>query len=141
MPVTPPISVLVVDDHEVVRTSLGALLASMPGIHLWGTSPSAEDALSLLSASDEADGPTLVLSDLNMPGMNGLELATELRSRRPGLPCLVFSAHRSSAYADKARAAGAVGFVEKGDWAALVNAIQSGSASASQRAPEGAAVP
>ena len=73
----------------------------------------AEDALALLSASADAEGPTLVLSDLNMPGMNGLELATELRARRPGLPCLVFSAHRSSAYADKARAAGADAVFEK----------------------------
>ncbi len=55
--------------------------------------------------------------------MNGLELVATVRARWPALPCVVYSANSSGAYAEEARAAGADAYVEKGDWAGLLDAV------------------
>ena len=56
-----------------------------------------------------------MLIDLSLPGMNGIELIQELRARYPDLRCAILSGHRSKTYARRALAAGANGYVLKGD--------------------------
>ena len=70
-----------------------------------------------------------MLIDLSLPGMDGIELMRELRSRYPDLRCAILSGHRSKVYAHRALAAGARGYVLKGDpieIEAALNAILSG---------------
>ena len=112
---TAPLSVLVVDDHDVVRDALVVLIGGTPGLTVWGDAASGEGALALLSDRERPEGPDVVVSDVEMPGMSGVELAAALRSQWPGLPCLMVSAHHPGLYAERALAAGAVGYVEKGD--------------------------
>jgi DNA-binding NarL/FixJ family response regulator len=117
-----PISVLLVDDHDVVRSALETLVEFTPGLELWGAATSGADALARL---DEATvQPDVVVSDVAMPGMSGVELAAAVRSRWPTLPCLMVSGHHPALYAEKARAAGAAGYVEKGDPSEIVDAIR-----------------
>jgi DNA-binding NarL/FixJ family response regulator len=122
-----PLSVLVVDDHDVVRDALVVLIGGTPGLTVWGDAASGEGALALLSASEASEGPggpDVVVSDVEMPGMSGVELAAALRSRWPALPCLMVSAHHPGLYAERALAAGAVGYVEKGDPRGIVAEIE-----------------
>ena len=91
-----PVSVLTVDDHAVVRESLSVYLDDEPGLVVWGTAASGDDALAQLSAADEAGGPDVVVSDLQMPGISGVELVAQVGTRHPGLPCLMFLAHAGS---------------------------------------------
>ncbi|HEX9953033.1 MAG TPA: response regulator transcription factor [Rubricoccaceae bacterium] len=133
-------SVLVVDDHKVVLSALVDLVEGTPGLTAWGAAASGEEALALLSAGDPSGGtdrsyPDLVVSDVQMPGMSGVELAAALRDRWPGLPCLMVSAHYPGLYADRAAAAGAVGCVEKGDVRGIIDAIERVAHGASWRAP------
>ena len=124
-----PISVLLVDDHPAILEGVGLLVEHTDGLAVWGTAESGDDALAQLEATGPAgaarqDGPGVVVTDVRMPGMDGIELAAEVHTRWPALPCLVFSAEWSPVYAERARAAGAVGFVEKGDVSGLVGAIR-----------------
>ena len=123
----PVLSVLVVDDHPAIREGLGTLVEGTDGLAVWGTASSGDDALAQLETTAAAGsgdgGPGVVVTDVQMPGMDGIALVAEVRARWPALPCVVFSAQRSQNYAERARAAGAAGFVEKGDVDGLVRAI------------------
>ncbi len=124
-----PLSVLVVDDHPIVRDAVGALVDHTEGLRVWGTAVSGSDAIAQLEATGPGgtarpDGPEVVVTDLRMPGMDGLELVAEVRSRWPAVPCLVFSAQDRLSSAGQATAAGAAGFVEKGDSSALIAAVR-----------------
>jgi two-component system capsular synthesis response regulator RcsB len=125
----PVLSILLVDDHPVIREGLGDLIAATAGLTVWGTAESGDDALVQLKATAttrtfRGDGPSVVVTDVHMPpGMDGIALVAEVRSRWPALPCVVFSAQRSHAYAERARAAGASGYVDKGDLDELIAAV------------------
>jgi DNA-binding NarL/FixJ family response regulator len=119
----PPLSVLVVDDHAVMRDSLSLLLSSTPGLALWGAAATGAEALDLLTGPGDQAGPGLVVTDVKMPGMTGLELVATVRTRWPAVPCVVYSAHFTGLYAERARAAGAAAYIEKGDWAGLLDAV------------------
>jgi len=58
--------------------------------------------------------PTVGLIDLSLPGMNGIELITELRLRYPNMTCLILSGHKERAYSQQALKAGACGYLLKG---------------------------
>jgi DNA-binding NarL/FixJ family response regulator len=123
-----PHSVLVVDDHAVVREALGHLVESTDGLAVWGTAVSGDDALAQLERTGAAGtardgGPDVVVTDVRMPGTDGIELTAQVRTRWPALPCLVFSGQPSRPYAERALAAGAVAFVAKGDPTAIIRAI------------------
>ncbi len=107
-------------------------VGSLPGFEAVGGAATAEAALDALTgaaagAADAApavDGPDLVLADVSLPGMSGIELVAALRERRPGLPCLMFSAHQEASYAERALAAGARGYVVKGRLADLEEGLR-----------------
>lgn len=118
------ISVLIVDDHEVMRQSLSLYLEYEPGLSVWGTAESGADALAQLAAAGAPEGPDVVVADVEMPGMSGIELAGQIRGLYPRLPCLMHSAHVGLTYVEQARAAGASGYVVKGHPERIAEAIR-----------------
>ncbi|HJT42252.1 MAG TPA: response regulator transcription factor [Rhizomicrobium sp.] len=100
--------VLVVDDHAIVRSGIRRLLAAIPDLELDETA-NGEDALERVGA-----GPfDLIILDLNLPGLGGLELLRRLLKVRQKVAVLVFSLHTEAIYANRAMEAGARGFVSK----------------------------
>ena len=99
---------LVVDDHAIVRSGIRRLLSDRTDIEVL-ESASGEDAMSAV-----LDAPVnLIVLDLNLPGLGGLELLRRLVRAVPKVPILVFSQHAEAIYATKALEAGAQGFVSK----------------------------
>lgn len=100
--------ILLVDDHAIVRSGLRRLLAELPTLQL-SEAASGEEAL------DQVRGTNfhLLILDLNLPGLGGLELLKRLLRADPRLPVLVFSQHTEAIYATRAMEAGARGFVSK----------------------------
>jgi len=101
--------VLVVDDHAIVRSGVRRLLADMPGLAL-REAASGEEALD--QVRDHVFD--LVILDLNLPGVGGLELLRRILKSNSKLAVLVFSAHTEAIYANRALEAGARGFISKG---------------------------
>jgi DNA-binding NarL/FixJ family response regulator len=106
-----PLRVSLVEDHPVLRDVLQEYIAQLPGVELCVVSANAEDAL------DEFDGstPDLMLIDLSLPRMNGIDLIRELHLRQPDLRCAILTGHRSPAYVRQAMEVGAHGYLLKGD--------------------------
>lgn len=105
-----PITVLLIDDHHVVRAGLRALLDSQPDIEVVGQASSGEEGLR------EADRlrPALVVMDLELgEGMDGVATTRELRAAHPQLPVLIFSAYDTDADVVRVVDAGAIGYVLK----------------------------
>ena len=100
--------VLVVDDHAIVRSGIRRLLSERPDIEVFEAA-SGEEAMSAV-----LDAPVdLIVLDLNLPGLGGLELLRRLVRTVPKAPILIFSQHAEAIYAIKALEAGAQGFVSK----------------------------
>ena len=100
--------VLVIDDHAIVRAGLCRLLASEPGIEVVEAA-NGREGLDLFRARP----PKLVVLDLNLPGMGGLELIRRFRADSPTVPILIFSMHSEAIYVTRLLEAGASGFVSK----------------------------
>ena len=103
------ISLLLVDDHPLVREGLMARLEALPDIRVVGEAGDAAQALQQVAALQ----PQVVLTDINMRGINGIELTQQLLARWPELLVLVLSMHDNPEYAQQALAAGARGYVLK----------------------------
>jgi DNA-binding NarL/FixJ family response regulator len=103
------IRLLLVDDHPLVRDGLRARLASEPDIEVVGEAGDAPQALAALQACT----PTLVLMDIGMKDVNGIELTAMLLQRAPQLAVLMLSMYDSVEYAQRAMQAGARGYVLK----------------------------
>lgn len=106
------IRVLVIDDHDRFRERVVALLASSAGFAVAGEAASGRAALELLAAGIEVD---VMLTDLRMPGLDGIELMRRALALRPGLRVLVLSSYDTPALVAAAAAAGARGHVLKGE--------------------------
>ncbi|HSY07144.1 MAG TPA: response regulator transcription factor [Steroidobacteraceae bacterium] len=100
--------VLVVDDHAVVRDGLRRLLLTLPNVEIFEAA-NGRDALSLV----QRQSPDLVLLDLQLPGIGGIELLRRLVGASPHVRVLVFSMHAEKMYAARALQAGARGYVSK----------------------------
>jgi DNA-binding NarL/FixJ family response regulator len=104
------ITVLLADDHLVVRSGLKALLATQSGIEVVAEAASGEEALALA----EQHGPAVVMMDLAMgAGMDGIEAIKRLRQRNSGQAILVFTTYDSDADIVRAVDAGAMGYLLK----------------------------
>ena len=103
------IRLMLVDDHPLVRRGLAELISDEPHLEVCAQLASAEDALQEI---DEAH-PDLVIVDVSLPGMNGVELIKRLRSRYPKILILVSSMHDESLFAERCLRAGANGYVNK----------------------------
>lgn len=103
------IDVLIVDDHPIVRRGLVQLIDQQPGLRVIGEAEGAGQAQALIEETD----PNVVLLDLSLEGMSGLELLKQLRSFHPGLLALIISMHDEKLYAERALEAGAKGYIMK----------------------------
>lgn len=115
------IRVMLVDDHTVVRAGFRMLLSVADGIEVSAEADRGEAAFQLYQERQ----PDVVVMDLSMPGIGGLETIRRIVDRYPQAKILVFSIHDESVYVQRAMAAGAKGYMTKN--AApdiLVDAIQ-----------------
>jgi two-component system, NarL family, nitrate/nitrite response regulator NarL len=103
------VRLMIVDDHSLVRDGLRARLSVVPGVEVIGEAASGAEALELAAA----DAPDLMLVDVGMRGMNGIELATALRLRHPTIRVLMLSMYDNREYVLSAIRAGARGYVLK----------------------------
>lgn len=101
--------ILLVDDHPLVREGLRARLADVPGIAVVGEAGDAEQAF----ARVDMLRPDLVLMDVGMKQVNGIELTARLRERHPELRVLMLSMYDNPEYVHRALNAGAMGYVLK----------------------------
>ncbi|MHC2659392.1 DNA-binding NarL/FixJ family response regulator [Bradyrhizobium diazoefficiens] len=116
------ISVLLVDDHPIVRQGYRRVLESQGDLHVVAEADNAADAYGAFKAHD----PDVVVLDISMPGASGLEAIRNIRARSPRARILVFTMHNEAVLVKAAFSAGASGFVTKSsEPSAVVNAIRS----------------
>lgn len=102
-------TIVVVDDHPIMRRGLTALLDCEPDLEVRGEAASAQSALQVVAQQ----APDLVIVDLGLDGSDGLDLIKAMRARHPLTRMVVLSMHDESVYAERALRAGAHGYVSK----------------------------
>lgn len=105
-----PVRVLLAEDHRVVREGLCRLLADQEDIRVIGEAADGQEAVELA----EARGPDVVVMDVGLPGLNGIEAARRLLRTRPDIRVVILTMHDDATTVDRALRAGARGFVLKG---------------------------
>lgn len=106
-----PYRILLADDHAVVRLGLRALLEDQPGIEISDEATNGVEALEHVKKAK----PDLVVLDLTMPEMNGLDAARAIREESPQTSVLVLTVHFSEELAREVLRCGAMGYVLKSD--------------------------
>lgn len=106
-----PLRILVVDDHAVVRRGVRALLESQSG---WEICDEATDGLEAVSKAAELK-PDIVILDISLPGLNGLEATSRILKESPASEVLILTMHHSEELAQQVIKAGARGYVLKSD--------------------------
>jgi DNA-binding NarL/FixJ family response regulator len=106
---TTRIRVLIVDDHAVVREGIRHVLSSDDGVEVVGEASNGEEALVLVGRFH----PDVIVLDLSMPGMSGLEVVAHLRTDAPDIKALVLSIHDQDEYVLESIRAGAHGYLRK----------------------------
>lgn len=106
---TQAIRVLLVDDHQLVRDGLHSRLGETPGIEVVGEAGTGQEALALAASLQ----PDLVLLDIGLPDMSGLDVAAKLGEVAPGTRALMLSMYDNREYVLSALRAGAAGYVLK----------------------------
>jgi DNA-binding NarL/FixJ family response regulator len=117
----PPISVVIADDHEVVRRGLSMMIEDEPDMTLLGTASSGREALAVVAATQ----PNVLLLDIQLPDGDGITVAGQLHAQHPQLVILMLTSFSDDARIYAALRAGASGYLLKemsGD--ALVAAIR-----------------
>lgn len=104
-----PIRILLADDHALVRAGISALLRRIPGVEVMAEAADGREALALVKAQP----PDLVLMDVSMAGLNGLEAAARIAKEHPEVRVLMLSAHVNEDYVKQALRAGAAGYLLK----------------------------
>jgi two-component system nitrate/nitrite response regulator NarL len=118
---TPQVRVLVADDHEVMRMGIRNLLEVQPG---WSVCAEANNGQEAVEKTLEFQ-PDVIIMDLTMPVMNGLEAALQITKKQPQIPVILFSLHVSDDLYGHFRTDGIRGAVAKGDAARdLVVAVE-----------------
>lgn len=113
MPPNVAVKLLIVDDHPLFRQGVRAALSAYDEITVVGEASSGEEALVWMEAAPPNKEPNAVLVDLNLPGMNGLELTRQLRLQYPGAGIVVLSIYESDDQAFNALRAGASAYRSK----------------------------
>lgn len=102
-------TILMADDHALVRAGIRALLESLPGVHVVGETGDGLEAIEIVRRNP----PDVVLLDVTMPGLNGFEAAARIVHLGVPTRVLMISMHASPDYAARAFAAGALGYLNK----------------------------
>ena len=103
--------VLVADDHPVVRHGVRVLLESQPGVQVCGEASTGMEAVDYV----KKEKPDLLVLDLTLPDMNGLEVMRAIRDESPSTDVLVLTMHSSEELAQEVLRCGALGYVLKSD--------------------------
>lgn len=109
-------TILIVDDHPMLRRGLAALIESESGLTVCGEAATVAAALEAI----ETHTPDLVIVDLALDEGDGLDLIKAIKARRPEIPALVLSMYDEATYAERALRAGARGYVTKQQLASTV---------------------
>lgn len=105
----PSIKVVLADDHAVVRAGIRAMLEGLGGIEIVGQGTDGREALALV----EQHQPDVLLMDISMPEMNGLEATTRVVKDFPNVRVIIISMHNAEEYVWQALKAGATGYLLK----------------------------
>jgi len=103
------IKVIVADDHAIVREGVRMILAREPDIEVVGEAADGEQALELVAAQR----PQVVIMDISMPGMGGIEATQRLKAEHPEIQVLALTMHEDESYVFQLLRAGAAGYVLK----------------------------
>src|ERR1700757_2118913 len=103
------ITVLIVDDHEVVRGGLRLSLSRAPHIRVIGEAADGESAVAMV----ERRKPDVVIMDVRMPGMDGLEATRQITDKVPDAAVLIFTAYNERMLLSRGLEAGAKGYILK----------------------------
>ena len=105
-----PLRILLAEDHTLVRAGIRALLESLQGIEVVAEASDGREALRLV----QAHHPDILLMDITMKELNGLEAAARLAKERSATRVIILSMHADHAYVHQALQAGAAGYLLKG---------------------------
>ncbi len=120
-PLIKPIRVLLADDHTLMRAGVRALLEKLPGMEVVGEADDGRGVLSLVTMQQ----PDVVLMDIAMPGLNGLEALDRMTREFPDVRVIILSMHNSEEYVWRALKSGAAGYLlKKSATAELETALQ-----------------
>jgi DNA-binding NarL/FixJ family response regulator len=115
------VRVLLADDHPIVRAGLQVVLAANPNLHLVGETGDGLDVMPMVARLK----PDVLVLDLMMPGLGGLEIADRVRRNAPETRVIILSMHDNEAYVVAALQAGALGYVlKKSASGELIRAIE-----------------
>lgn len=106
---TAPVPVLIVDDQALFRRAAAAVVRLTPGFVLVGEAESGEEAVELATTLD----PALVLMDINMAGINGIEATRRITSEHPGVLVVLLSTYQAEDLPSDARTSGMAAYVNK----------------------------
>ena len=108
--------VFLVDDHPVVREGLAIVLGQAGELLVCGMAADAAEAM----AAIQMETPDVIVADLALPGLGGIEFIKQLKTRHPEIPVLVLSMHDENIYAERVLRAGAKGYLMKQEASAKV---------------------
>jgi len=106
---TKSIRVLLADDHTLVRAGIRALLEKLPGVEVTGEASDGREVLDLIKTHQ----PDVVLMDISMPGLNGLQALARITRDFPQVRVIILSMHHNDEYVWQALKAGAAGYLLK----------------------------
>jgi DNA-binding NarL/FixJ family response regulator len=104
-----PIRVVLADDHDLVRSGIKALLATVEGVQVIAEARNGNELLQLL----ETVHPDVVMTDISMPGMDGITAIAEIHNRHPEVRVIVLSMYDTVDFVKRAVANGACGYLMK----------------------------
>lgn len=126
----PTVKLFLVDDHPLFRQGVQYALASEGDIQVVGQAASAEEALAWLDQTTANREPDVVLADINLPGINGLDFTRQLRRQYPSIGVIILSIHQSDDQVFHALKAGAADYRSKdvlpADLAAAIRRVARG---------------
>jgi two-component system response regulator NreC len=123
-----PVTVIVADDHMIVRRGIVSLLSLNPAFHVVGEAADGRSAVELSAVHE----PDVIVMDISMPEMNGLEATRQIKAKSPRIKVLVLSAYDNPDYVSEILQSGANGYLLKNttpdELYAAVSAVHNGNA-------------